>query len=191
MPLIGLGQGVRFTSLFTKKPMFDEVGFSTGFGFGSNAQSLPEGTYRPIYFMGYFANHLLREEFRKTYRTLPFFYVEPQFNIANVEYPDGKLKQYYEFGINNGFKQNFKITEYLHLYILIGTGPHFISIDTEKQKKYFIFSNCMGFGMQLYLKNRISIMSSFRIKHMSNLQLFLPNSGINSYNFHFGFSYKL
>ncbi|MFN0048605.1 MAG: acyloxyacyl hydrolase [Cytophagales bacterium] len=191
MPLFVYGQGVPFTSLFHKKPVFDEIGFTTGFGFGSNPSSLPEGTYRPIYFMGYFANHLLKSEFRNTAFAIPYFYVEPQFNLVYIQKPNGAIDQSFEFGINNGLKQNLRFSDFFQTFILIGTGPHFIAIDTEKQKKGFIFSNCVGAGMQFFVQKNISLICSFRIKHMSNLELFQPNSGINSYNFHLGFTYVL
>jgi len=191
LPLLVAGQGVKFTSLFTKKPLFDEVGFTTGFGFGSNAQSLPEGTYRPIYFMGYFANHLLKPEFRNEAWGFPMFYVEPQFNLVTVQKPNGELNQEIEFGINNGFKQTFKFADFFQIFILVGSGPHFISVETTKQEKGFIFSDCFGAGGQWVFKSNLTLNLGFRLRHMSNAELFYPNGGINTYNYHFGFSYYL
>lgn len=175
---------------FSLKGLTSEYGFMTGFGYGINNENTPEGIYRPIYFMGHFGIDLLKKStdvmLKKGFLTL---YSEPQFNVVLLTNGSQVSHTEYEFGLNSGLKFMFPVYKYLYLYISGGTGPHFITAKTSLQHSGFIFSDNFGTGIYLFTSKNWAINAGFRLRHMSNINLFMPNEGINTYNFHFGFSY--
>lgn len=184
-------QGKPFLRLFGKKPIFDEVGFQTGFGYETASNRVPEGVYRPTYLMAHLANHFLTDSARKNAWGVPLFYAEPQINPVWVQLPDGSMQLEWEFGINNGLKHTLQIHPKAALFIFVGSGPHFFTMRTQNQQRGFIFSDCFGAGVQIWLSSKSSFNANFRIRHMSNLEIMQPNSGINTYNFHWGWSWWL
>jgi hypothetical protein len=175
---------------FTLKGLYSEYGFITGFGYGINNSNLPEGNYRPLYFIGHFGIDLLKKstdaELKKGFLTL---YSEPQFNEVFITNGSHLTTSEYEFGINGGLKYMYPLYKSVYIYISGGSGPHFFSAKTEIQHTGFIFSDNFGIGLYFFTSDRWAINSGFRLRHMSNLNIWLPNAGINTYNFHFGFSY--
>lgn len=177
---------------FTLKGLYSEYGFITGFGYGINTQNTPEGIYRPIYFMGHFGIDLLKKstdvQLKKGFLTL---YSEPQFNVVLLTNGKNVSQTEYEFGINSGLKFMYPIYKNFYVYISGGTGPHFITANTSRQHTGFIFSDNFGTGLYIFTSNQLAIHLGFRLRHMSNINLFYPNEGINTYNYHIGFSYIL
>ncbi|MDX2189750.1 MAG: acyloxyacyl hydrolase [Bacteroidota bacterium] len=168
-----------------------EVGFISGYGYGISQNSVPEGNYQPLYFMGHFGldlNKFVKNPFfQKAIFTL---YSEPQINVVYISsWETGNTFQEYEFGINSGFKLMYPIYKGFYIAFLGGSGPHSITTHTVRQYRGFAFSDNFGYGAYLFLNKKVSFSAMFRLRHMSNLNIFTPNSGINTYNFHFGLSW--
>ncbi|TAG53006.1 MAG: acyloxyacyl hydrolase [Cytophagales bacterium] len=177
-------------SVSAQKNLFYEKGFLVGFGHGLSIYNLPEGNYRPFFFMGHFGIDLLK----KNKQNLPFgkftLYFEPQFNPVLVEnYSKNLVEQKFEFGLNIGFKQTVRIYKNLFAFIHGGVGPHFHNSVTRKQFKGFLFSDNFGLGLSYKISENKLINLGFRLRHLSNANLEMPNSGINTYNYHFGMSW--
>ena len=188
--LVILSSNVEAQKKLSLKGMYSEYGFITGFGYGINNSNLPEGNYRPIYFIGHFGIDLLKKstdtQLKKGFLTL---YSEPQFNVVLITNGDQVTTTEYEFGLNGGLKYMYPLYKNLYIYISGGSGPHGFTAHTSIQHTGFIFSDNFGTGLYYFTSDRWAIQAGFRLRHMSNLNIWLPNAGINTYNFHFGFSY--
>lgn len=112
---------------------------------------------------------------------------EPQINPVFL---NGKKMQI-ETGINIGFIYNYKLSKNLLLDIGVGSGLHYISINTHLQSRGFIFSDNFILGISKRLQgkdNDWEISLQFRFRHMSNLGLNMPNYGIDNFIFYCGVS---
>lgn len=172
---------------------FKEIGFISGFGYGTAGASLPEGNYKVMYGIFHLSNDLSQyiknENLKKGIFTL---YNEIHFNqVALGNWSDSLAFNNLEFGLNNGFKFMYPILPKWYVFVSGGTGPFFHNTQTVRQKEGFIFNNNFGIGTHLFLSKNISIQAMFRLRHMSNANIWMPNNGINTYNFHVGISYFL
>jgi lipid A 3-O-deacylase len=149
----------------------NEAGFISGYGNGS----IDEGNYKTLMLIAHLGVDINRfiPAFRHNRGTLSFF-LEPQFNPA-LQQSD------IEFGLGIGFQYAYPLTESISPYILLATGPHYISVDTTTQAKGFNFSNAAGVGFYLSLTKNIALNCGYRYRHVSNADLRLPNGGINSH----------
>jgi len=162
-----------------------EKGFSIGIGHGIDTLNLPEGKYVPLFFIGHIGVSLTNKP--KTNKGIFTLYFEPQIIPVFVKKKES-TKNELEFGINIGFQHMYPLTKTVYLYTLISTGPHFISVNTVRQVRGFIFSDNFGVGFYVALKQDVCLNLGFRLRHLSNAQLKFPNQGINTFNYHIGLS---
>ncbi|MFI5221634.1 MAG: acyloxyacyl hydrolase [Bacteroidia bacterium] len=167
-----------------KKPFFSEKGFIIGYGYGLSPTDIPEGNYRPVLLMA----HLGLDPFN--HKDLPgivSIFFEPQINpvlIKNAVQENWNM----EFGLNVGIQHQYRLTKRISVYELISTGPHFIGAHTITQTRGFIFSDNMGAGIYFFATEKTGLNLGFRIRHISNADILMPNHGVNTYNFYLGWS---
>lgn len=137
--------------------------------------------YKVFFLMGDFS-----WSFKKT-PTKPVFlawYFEPQINPVKTPRPFD-----IEFGANLGLRNYICINPRFYFYQMIGSGPHNISADVERQAKGFIFSDNFALGAFTALnKKNLFLNLQLRYRHISNAGLKMPNHGIDSWNFLIGLS---
>jgi hypothetical protein len=81
------------------------------------------------------------------------------------------------------------VNDGLYFYQMLGSGPHYISAHLDRQATGFIFSDNLAIGALTRLnRKQLFLNLQFRIRHISNANLKLPNRGVNSYNFFIGLS---
>ncbi len=155
---------------------FKTSGGFTGYGYELN----PEITYRVIYMAGDFSFPLGKKEKKNFFS----WYLEPQFNFVKTNRTD------IEFGTNIGIRHHFKLGQRSWFYQMLGSGPHFISAELERQATGFIFSDNLAIGLLRQLKKDKPLLLNiqFRYRHISNASLKKPNSGIDNINLILGFS---
>jgi hypothetical protein len=73
---------------------------------------------------------------------------------------------------------------------MLGSGPHYITADLPRQANVKIFSDNIDFGLfrQLNKNKPLFLNLQFRVRHISNAGLKLPNSGVNTLNVLVGLS---
>ena len=63
----------------------------------------------------------------------------------------------------------------------IGTGPHYLSLESDIQAKGFIFSDNFEVAFYQKLKSRLGFSIKMRFRHLSNAGLKEPNIGIDNF----------
>ncbi|MHB8910096.1 MAG: acyloxyacyl hydrolase [Syntrophales bacterium] len=150
---------------------FTEAGFIGGYG----DANLDEGVYRTLLIMGHLAKDITHFiPTLRDHRGRLSFFLEPQFNY--VLKPAGEI----EFGLGIGFQYAYPVTERISPYILLVTGPHYISTDSTTQARGFNFSSAFGVGIYLSLTKNTALNLGYRHRHVSNADIQKPNEGIDS-----------
>lgn len=164
------------------KHFFSEKGFKIGVSFYSI--ELPEGQYyKPLLLMGNLGWELTKKEKKGKW----WIMFEPQLNPVFL---DSKLKEL-EFGINVAFRYKYKIGENSFFYSQLGSGPHFITITTDRQAHGFIFSDNLAIGLSNKIMGNWLLETEFHIRHISNANLMTPNRGMNNMFIMIGLSKKI
>jgi hypothetical protein len=116
---------------------------------------------------------------RSATRTWSIF-LEPQFVLAEFK-PRGKTNV--EFGVNTGIAWQQRVAERVDVRAAVGTGPHFITVETRQQARGFIFSDNFSLGVigRPRVAGRLSGHLTARFRHISNANLFSPNKGIDTW----------
>lgn len=116
---------------------------------------------------------------KKTGREWEIF-LEPQLVLALFN-PPGKTNA--EFGVNTGIALQQRLSDRFRLRAAIGTGPHFITVETRQQARGFIFSDNFSLGIigKPRVSDRLAGHLTARFRHISNANLFLPNKGIDTW----------
>jgi hypothetical protein len=156
---------------------FKTAGGIVGYGHEVNLDT----RYNPIFFAGDFS-----WQFGKTKKkNFLAFYLEPQFNLVVTVKPLD-----IEFGTNIGLRYYQQLSPTFYLYQMLGSGPHFITADLPRQAKGFIFSDnlAVGFFKELSRKKALFLNVQFRVRHISNAELKMPNAGVNTLNVLVGLS---
>lgn len=164
-----------------------DVGVSTGFGYALNGRSLPEGTYRLVYFQGLVRSQILPPSHQRGIFEAVYLGAEPQYNLVWID----NRQENFEFGLHFFIQPTFRLSEKLKAYFVAGTGVHYFSTETIAQARGFIFADAMGLGISFRVSPKSSIFTNFRIRHLSNANTRMPNKGINTYNFHLGYAWKI
>jgi hypothetical protein len=152
------------------------AGALTGFG---NAFS--DNTYYKIF---YAAGDFSWSFHKPRKNDFAAWYFEPQFNLVHTRRPWD-----IEFGTNLGIRNYVRINSGLYLYQMLGSGPHYISAHLDRQATGFIFSDNLAVGAFTRISRKSLFLNlQFRMRHISNANLKLPNRGVNSYNFLVGLS---
>lgn len=153
---------------------------SSGFLIGTSYvdEHLPGGSnYHPIKLIYKYNFPLLKKN--KNRKSNIFLQIEPQFNPVIVT----NAKNAFEFGINVGFLYHKLTTDRSILFAGIGSGPHYISVETSLQSNGFIFSDnfIIGFRQLLNFKKPVELNIQTRFRHISNAGLQEPNLGIDNF----------
>lgn len=164
-----------------------EKGLLTGIGYGLDTFNLPEGNYTPILLIGRIAIDFRNKNAIKTTKAAYSIFFEPQVNPIILRSDKTNIWEL-EYGINIGFQHSYPLTQQLFISTFISTGPQYFSANTTRQAPRFLFSDNFGMGIYCYLKDDIALHLGFRLRHMSNAQIMMPNSGINTFNFMIGVS---
>ncbi len=177
-PLNILAQSPDFNYLNAKS-----YGFLTGTSFID--ENLPGNhNYHPIQFIYKISKPLLKfNPERKSNISINF---EPQFNPVFIS----NAKNSIEFGLNVGFLYERKISESSIIFGGIGSGPHYINVETSLQSKGFIFSDNFIIGLRQLLREnkRTEFNVQIRFRHISNAGISEPNLGIDNFFIMFGLS---
>ena len=139
-------------------------------------ERLPEGRkYKPFQLLLYYNfAHLVKSK-----RNDLFVYVEPQLVWVHFSPKD---KKECEFGCNLGLEYRLNVSENTSLTAAVGSGPHYITVDTKLQSKGFIFSDNFTAGLHQRLGNNgMNLDLKCRFRHISNANLKRPNTGIDSW----------
>jgi len=167
-----------------------ERGFVIGYGYGVNGENLPEGIYSPLFFMGKLAVDFPKYNGNLNKHSRVALVFEPQINLVFLR-DRGPNTLQYELGLGIGIQYRYLWTEKISFFTNLLVGPQYFSTKTIRQTTGLIFSDNLGAGSTYTFKNHWAISAEFRIRHMSNANIVLPNSGINTNNFLFGISHFL
>jgi len=144
--------------------------------YGIPLYELPEGgRYKPYVFQYYYRMPLFIKNVKKTNLLLS---IKPQYNPVLVS-----TKYQHEFGINVCFEASYLMSFTDIISIYAGSGPHYISYQSKRQAKGFIFSDNFILSWKHLLKNKPSFEMEIYsgIRHISNATLKRPNGGINNW----------
>ncbi|MEK7253180.1 MAG: acyloxyacyl hydrolase [Bacteroidota bacterium] len=159
-------------------PLFSQSEKSIGIHLGIPFfhEKLPEERqYKPFQLLLYynFANLL------KGKKNDLFVYVEPQFVWVHFS---PKTKKEVEFGVNLGFEYRLNFSEKTALAAAIGSGPHYVTVETTQQHRGYIFSDNFTLGLKQTLGNGdTDLHLRCRFRHISNANFAKPNKGIDSW----------
>ncbi len=145
-------------------------GISWSIAYGVLNEYLPEGrTYQPLTFLG---------RFDLTSFGPVDLYAESQFS-SNGSRQLGRTD--YEFGMNLGFSYYVSLGAGLDIGASLGTGPHYITVETSRQARGFIFSDNFELGVRYYASRfKVMVELKGRYRHISNAGLREPNGGIDN-----------
>jgi hypothetical protein len=99
-------------------------------------------------------------------------------------------RRFNEYALNIGLIVRYALLKNLSTYIQGSVGPMISGDDTERLKKGFAFSDILGLGFS-WKQNNVFLDLRFTLRHNSNLDLSLPNSGHNSAGIETGVSFNL
>ena len=176
-------------SIFTLVPLltmaqeepkhFKTIGGLTGYGkeFSDNVD------YKTWFFMA----DISRSFSKPKKKVFLAWYAQPQFNLVKA-HTTPKNAFDTEFGLNLGIRNYIRINPGFYFYQMLGSGPHYISADLERQATGFIFSDNLMLGSLIRLKKQVFLNLQFGVRHISNANINLPNRGVNSVIFMAGIS---
>ena len=111
----------------------------------------------------------------KDYPGLLQFIIEPFYSY--VWNPDKNME------IGNNFVIKLGITsQYMKFqpYLKLSTGFIYITQDTREQSTHFNFNEYLGLGAHYFFKKDIAFTLEYRYRHISNIGIKQPNTGINT-----------
>ena len=122
---------------------------------------------------------------------LNFYFVKPDDpNYIEKRERYTKLKDIKEYVLNIGFLMRKPISKTASIYVLGSVGPLFTDTETERLSRGFAFSDVLAIGFTFKINKIIfDIRPNFR--HVSNAGLQSSNSGYNTKNIDFGFSFSI
>lgn len=144
---------------------------SWSIGYSVIDEQLPEGTtYDPVILLG---NYPIWSRKRLS------IYAEGQLTKA---YSLLNFRTDLEFGINMGLSFYVIQTPNLSVNAAMGSGPHFITVETGRQSNGFIFSDNFELGTEYELRSvNTTLLLKLRYRHISNAGLKEPNGGIDNF----------
>ena len=154
---------------------FKTEGFLVGYGptFSDNTN------YRVYYLTGDWSWSFSKPK-RRDFLSI---YFEPQVNLVRTDRPWDM-----EFGANLGLRNYVRINDGFYFYQMLGSGPHFITAELDRQATGFIFSDNLALGVLKRMDKELMLNLQFGVRHISNAGLKLPNRGVNTLNFRVGLS---
>ena len=151
--------------------------------YGQPYYYLPEGDYR--YYVVLFGTPF----------SFPLFRAKKVFNLSVDLYPHfghawvTNDKTYIEFGLNVRLGLNFALSDKDVISGKIGSGPHYVTVETEKQANGFIFSDYFLLTYKRAFridKKPFTVDVEFGYRHISNAGLKMPNRSISNFIFGLG-----
>lgn len=161
-----------------------EVGIKLSFSFIQEKLPSDEGYYQPILLQGYFGWHLGKTENIANKNGHFIAYLEPQFNPVFIS---GQFSDI-EFGCNFGARYDLELGLNNRLFWAIGTGPHYITVETAKQHRGYIFSDNFIMGWQHRWEGQMYSTVQYHFRHISNANLMRPNQGLDNHFLTLGIS---
>lgn len=158
-----------------------ESGILTGVGTGDLRN---QNDYVPvpiIWHIGYDFKPILKK-INITPEAIVELYLEPQINP--VVSPSTNV----EFGCGIGFQIIFNPPAKIRPYLTFGSGLIYITQSTEEQSTKYNFQDQAGCGIYYFLDEERAVNLGYRIRHISNLSIKRPNSGIDTHIAEFGYS---
>ncbi len=165
----------------------NKIGFITGNGIQYLGQLLGNNSHAIAIRNGYF--YQVRFYQLQFYHTLSRkknsgfdLIVQPQYNTTKYKmFDDDDLFLYgHELGLNIGglFRKNTSGNRFSY-YVLLSSGPHYVSGTPHRQTSGFIFSNNLALGLNLKLYRNLYADVRSGLRHISNAGFKLPNAGVN------------
>ena len=147
---------------------------------GMPIYALPEKVkYSPVLFMGHY-RFPIQESKGGLSLSLD---VIPHYGVVFL----GDQSVEHEVGINCWLDISMQLNSNASLSLDIGTGPHFITIDTERQARGFAFSDNLFVIYKLWPGGTNKEVKAFLgFRHVSNASLMRPNGGIDNLVFGIG-----
>jgi len=131
----------------------------------------------------------------KTGRSFAFdVLVAPQYNTTTYRKVDeiGDLYNGYEVGLTAGISPRlFTSNGGFGFYLLITSGPMYISGTPQRQSEGLNFASTAATGVQLRLLRKAYIDLRTGFRHLSNARLKDPNGGVNNLVWSVGLNYGL
>ncbi|MCK5639036.1 MAG: acyloxyacyl hydrolase [Flavobacteriaceae bacterium] len=120
------------------------------------------------------------------------YYVKPEDGDDYLEKREEFIqkKNINEYVLNLGIIARYKIYKSFSTYAIGSVGPMYSDTDTERMNAGFAFSDIFGLGVS-YKINRFYLDFRYSFRHVSNLNINLPNNGYNSSNIEIGCTYQL
>lgn len=147
-----------------------------GYLYPAYAETLPEEVKYEAHLFRLYAAYAPFNQHSFWYRLS--FTAEPQYAAVSLPESDRREKDY---GINFGARFDWLTIDNLRSYVFLSTGPHFITTETVLQTKGFLFSDNIGFGVLIAIKETpFDIGIEGRFRHMSNAGIHYPNGGIDN-----------
>jgi hypothetical protein len=166
---------------------YRKIGFTLGYGFQDGLNVNYHYDVLLFQFKYYFT--IFQKE-SISFEVIP----QPQFNISRYKVTNNSLKEEsgFEFGLNVGFsvRKTFRKGN-TAVFLVVGSGPHYVSGVPERQVGGFIFSDNILTGMDIKLSDRIKLDLAGGIRHISNAGLKRPNGGVNNIILYSGLIYFL
>ena len=152
--------------------------------YGSPYYSLPEGSRYYVLLVGGTFSFPLFKAKKNFNMSIDIF---PHYGFVWVDFDEDN----YEFGINVRLGANLSLSPNDVLSLKIATGPHYITVETEKQANGFIFSDYLliVYDRRFFInKSPFAIEFEFGFRHISNAGLQEPNRSISNFIFGVGLS---
>ena len=162
----------------------EAVEFLTGLGWG---KVRVKGNYQqyPLMLDLDFNLKPLIQKLNLSYAPLLQFQLEPY--IAAIAEPEANVETGSSFFFKIGILPQ---TSKFQPYIKFGTGISYMSLHTREQATQYNFISSGGIGMHYYFKKNMAFTIEGRYRHLSNLSIEHPNSGINTAFGLVGISYE-
>ena len=126
-----------------------------------------------------------------THQLLNEHFVKPtESDYLNLREEFTQKKNLTEYILSTNLIIRKKMYKSLSAYVLLGIGPMIISERTERLAKGFAFAEVIGLGLTMKVSRDLYFDIRGGYRHLSNADLKLPNSGINTANINFGFHFK-
>ena len=128
------------------------------------------------------------------YKRYPIFNTHRNINLALEIGPQAGIGFTDQINLEVGMlvylSANFSVTQWDMISFITGAGPHFISVETERQANGFVFSDnlFLSYRRKMILNRspwELSIYGGFR--HLSNAGIKQPNDGIDNIMVGLGF----
>ncbi len=162
---------------------YRQVGLLIGRSIGATVLS-ENVKYEPLLLMLY-ASFPLKKPTTKPSRW--FVVTEPQFNV----FVQNRKVTHFETGINLGLQHRWYMNPNSWFYAQLSSGPHYISLNSDRQAGGFIFSDNFAAGLSFKFINQLRTEIQYRFRHLSNASIKRPNAGINNHFLMFGLVIEL